>query len=186
MTKRLPNTDKTEAVVKDIVKTAPAVIDKEKHRGIKLYCPEIVEEILVRVSEGATLSSVCNDERMPTWRTVHRWMSDYPDFARQVEQARELSREYNLDKVVDIADAVTHKDEVPVAKIQTEQRWRVIKRIDRMNELDAKRPVDPKTINAAVDENNAWTVDDNGEPTNPMRQALDAFRKKHGLPPRGT
>jgi hypothetical protein len=177
---------KAQRLRTEVVATAPPAVNKERHRGVKMYCPDIVDEIITRVAEGETLTNVCNDERMPTWRTVHRWMGEYPDFGVQMAQARVLGKEYNLDYVVDIADAIVSKDDVSVARARIDQRWRIIERDDALKVIELKKAIDPKLVEAAPDKSGEWRVLENGETANPLKDALDMFRRKRGLTVNGT
>lgn len=61
------------------------------------------EEIIRRLSEGESLSSICRDEDMPCWATVHNWMNDDAEFAGQITRAREIGYQARADKAVEEA-----------------------------------------------------------------------------------
>lgn len=45
--------------------------------------------ILERLANGDSLSTICRDDGMPAWSTVHRWMDADEEFAGQITRARE-------------------------------------------------------------------------------------------------
>jgi hypothetical protein len=53
------------------------------------HTAEVLNELLERISEGRPLRSVCEDEDMPSWRTVWRWLQADEDFRTRYARARE-------------------------------------------------------------------------------------------------
>lgn len=49
---------------------------------------EIIPIIIDRLEDGESLSSICRDPEMPSWRTVHDWMAD-DEISAQITRARE-------------------------------------------------------------------------------------------------
>jgi len=66
----------------------------------------VAEEICIRLSEGESLYSICDDDHIPQRRTVYHWLSlpGYEEFLHQYTQARERQAETFIDQCVDIAD----------------------------------------------------------------------------------
>lgn len=69
-----------------------------------LYDPEIGEQILRRIADGASLRSILLDEGMPSSRTFYKWIDASPEFAAQYARAREDQADYYADEIKDIAD----------------------------------------------------------------------------------
>ena len=69
------------------------------------YCPEIADEICVRIAEGEPLRKICHDLHMPSWQAVYQWIEKDEGFARRIARARDLGfdaiaeRIYRFDEV---------------------------------------------------------------------------------------
>ncbi len=107
------------------------------------YTPEVAARICMRLSEGESLRSICNDDTMPGLRTVMRWLfdGDHEEFWQQYARAREAQAEVRADEIVDIADDVssdftTDKDGKAVADHENIQRSRL--RVDARKWIAAK------------------------------------------------
>ena len=74
--------------------------------NISRYTPEVVEEILVRISGGESLTSVCRDDHMPEISTVMRWViyDKHPEFKEAYIKAREANALAHGDRVISIAE----------------------------------------------------------------------------------
>ena len=57
------------------------------------YCPVVAHEVLVRVTEGETLSSISRDPAMPSMDVIFHWRRTNADFAQAMRQAREVLAE---------------------------------------------------------------------------------------------
>jgi len=89
---------------------------------------ELMEEICVRLSEGETLARICDDNHMPSRRTIHSWAINDSDFFTRIAYARELGQEFTVDECRMIADTATPED-VNVAKLRIWHRqWEASKR----------------------------------------------------------
>ena len=107
------------------------------------YTPEVAARICMRLSEGESLRSICNDAAMPGLRTVMRWLfdGDHEEFWQQYARAREAQAEVRADEIVDIADDGsndfwTDKDGKAVADHENIQRSRL--RVDARKWIAAK------------------------------------------------
>ena len=71
-----------------------------------VFSPELAEELCERLIAGESLRRICQDERMPGLRTVHRWLADgeHEDFLREYRAARELQGDLLAEEAVEIAD----------------------------------------------------------------------------------
>lgn len=57
------------------------------------YCEAVAHEICVRVSEGETLTAICDEPAMPAMWTVLHWQRRSADFAQALALAREAAAE---------------------------------------------------------------------------------------------
>jgi hypothetical protein len=99
---------KTDKNKKPRGKKTPVVADRTfKHFGRPTkYTEEIADKICELLSKGKTLIHICEDEGMPTCRTVQNWLRDesHKDFFRNYQYARELQADYWADEIIKIAD----------------------------------------------------------------------------------
>lgn len=74
------------------------------HGRPTIYTSELGEEICSRLSEGESLRSICQDEEMPNWRTVMRWLifDKHDGFCHQYARAREAQAEWCVDFASDV------------------------------------------------------------------------------------
>ena len=69
------------------------------------YSAEIAEWILDGLSDGRTLLDICDDEGLPTSRTVHSWVTENREgFAARYHRAREIGCHTVADEILAIAD----------------------------------------------------------------------------------
>ncbi|MGE3336043.1 MAG: hypothetical protein AB7I36_20595 [Rhodospirillaceae bacterium] len=113
------------------------------------YSEEKALAICLRYAAGETIGQICASEGMPGSVTLYRWRAEHPDFAALLACAREDAIDKFSQEVVELADNCTKAEDVPVAKLQIEQRkWRVqmmVFRAERQKD-DADRPM-PRAIN---------------------------------------
>lgn len=83
-------------------------------KGSTIRTPEMVDEIIARVSDGEPLAQVCRDERMPGLRTFYDWMEIDPDLAARFARAREAGFDMIASDALRIADT-------PFEGVETEQ-----------------------------------------------------------------
>lgn len=65
---------------------------------------QIEDEILARLEEGETLTSICKSTHMPIRRMVYDWMRLDPDFKERVAQARQLGFDTLAEQTLEIID----------------------------------------------------------------------------------
>ena len=68
------------------------------------YSDGLAEAICGRITEGWSLLRIGEEEGMPSRQTLHRWMRELPEFARQIHQARLWRDEINMDRVLRIEE----------------------------------------------------------------------------------
>jgi len=71
-----------------------------------IYSDEIAMEICTRLAEGESLRTICDDEHMPSRRTVLYWLldKDHAEFLRQYTLAREAQADHYAEEIIQIAD----------------------------------------------------------------------------------
>jgi hypothetical protein len=69
------------------------------------YSTQIAKRILDGLSNGRTLLDICDDDGLPTSRTVHSWVAeDRKGFAARYSRAREIGCHTLADEILAIAD----------------------------------------------------------------------------------
>ena len=63
------------------------------------------DAIIDRLAEGESMSSICRDSAMPSWRTVHNWIDADDDFSARIMRAREVGFETRADNALIAAKA---------------------------------------------------------------------------------
>lgn len=98
------------------------------------YTHQLATKICVRLAEGESLRSICDDDAMPSLRTIMRWLFDgeHEEFWQQYARAREAQAEVRADEIIEIADDgsidfTTDKDGKPIVNHEhiTRSRLRV-------------------------------------------------------------
>jgi hypothetical protein len=85
----------------------------------EVYNPEIAEEILVRMSGGESLRTICADDGYPCRRTVTRWaVRDTDGFGARYAAARRAGVESRIEDANEIAaETPTYTDEAGITRI---------------------------------------------------------------------
>jgi hypothetical protein len=83
-----------------------SITEQPKHPGGRptLYSPELAAAICERMSEGKSLRAVCRSDDMPAASTVHRWLTERPEFQEQYGSACEARTEALFEECLEIAD----------------------------------------------------------------------------------
>jgi hypothetical protein len=91
--------------------------------------PEVMDEIVKRISEGESMRSVCRDKRMPSIWAVMDWQKDDPDFSHRCARARELQAEVMDEKILSVAERVENGEMDPHAArvVLSAYQWRAAK-----------------------------------------------------------
>ena len=76
--------------------------------GPSKFTEALADEIVLRLSAGETLRSICRDEHTPSWKAVYDWIADKADFASRIARARELGEDAIAQECLDIADNATN------------------------------------------------------------------------------
>ena len=71
------------------------------------YDPEVADRICHGIAEGNSLVSILKeDQELPTYTTIMKWLKDFPEFADNYARAREDQADHDADKIGDIAERV--------------------------------------------------------------------------------
>lgn len=73
-------------------------------KGSTIRTPEMVDEIIARVSDGEPLAQVCRSEGMPKVRTFYDWVEADEDLAARFARAREAGFDVIAYDCLDLAD----------------------------------------------------------------------------------
>ncbi len=73
----------------------------------RAYKEAVEEEILKRLTEGESLSSICRSENMPAWSTIHSWMEDDDNLRGQIMRAREAGYHFRAEKAIQEAKSAS-------------------------------------------------------------------------------
>ena len=93
------------------------------------YTPETGELICEHLAELGSLRAVCRLPGMPSPATVHRWLTEDPEFTRAYARARAVGVMNEVDRATEIADAKMKPEDVPQARLRVEQRRWVAERM---------------------------------------------------------
>lgn len=77
-----------------------------------LYTEALAGEIVERISNGEPLKAICRDPHMPSWSVVYTWIRARPEFAEQMEAAREIGADAIAEEALQIADNTQIGEEV--------------------------------------------------------------------------
>lgn len=90
----------------------------------KEYSLLLGDRLCDMIREGKTISNICKDPSMPTATRFYAWLALYPQLRIRYEQARKQRADAFHDKIIDIADNLDDKDQVPVAKVRIDAyKW---------------------------------------------------------------
>ena len=71
------------------------------------FSQEIADRILHGIAEGDSLVSILKeDEELPSYTTVMKWLRQYSEFAANYARAREDQADHDADKIGEIAEEV--------------------------------------------------------------------------------
>lgn len=84
--------------------------------------PEIVEEIVRRLSQGEPLARICSDDHMPDFSTVWRWEDADEEFRKLSARARQHGTHFMADDCLRISDDPTLEPSDKRVRIDTRLR----------------------------------------------------------------
>lgn len=68
------------------------------------FTDEVAEEICNQIAEGVPLRQICRQDKMPSWRTVYRWLEEQPEFSARFARARDIGADAIAEEALEIAD----------------------------------------------------------------------------------
>jgi hypothetical protein len=90
-----------------------------------LYSLELAEEFCRLIVDGMTIDRACKEARMPSKRTIQYWLTKYPEFRREFEEAVLFRNQCWMDDCVDIADApMVEGENIAQRKLRIDARWK--------------------------------------------------------------
>lgn len=101
--------------------------------------PKVEQEIIDRLAEGESLSSICRDAKMPAWGTIHNWMDADDDLSGRITRAREIGYLTRADRA--IQEAKTAEDAAKGRLAFDAERWYLGKLSNAFSD-DKKREMD--------------------------------------------
>jgi len=82
---------------------------------------ETADIICLLLAEGESLRKICLANNLPNQSTVHKWVLDFPDFAKQYMRARELQAHCRAEMAT---DAYRDEDDPAKARLKFDaMRW---------------------------------------------------------------
>jgi hypothetical protein len=130
-----------------VTSTVPETKTKIRRNGNFTYTTRIGEKICERIMLQQTLNKICSDPRMPSKRTIVRWLADQrnTEFRESYYYARRVQAELYVDEIFEIADDVSgdyrikyDKDGEPYVEANNEHIQRSRVRIDTRKWYAAK------------------------------------------------
>ena len=74
------------------------------------YSPELVDEIIKRVSEGEPLRVICRENGKPNYSTFYDWINELPELAQRFAKSRAEGYDAIAQQTLDIADAIPERE----------------------------------------------------------------------------
>jgi hypothetical protein len=108
------------------------------------YSDEIADAICLRIADGESLRSICQDKAMPDRSTFFRWLAQKREFRDQYARAREAQADLLFDEILEIADNAD--GDVVVVK---QEDGSTVTRVNHANVHRAKLKVDARKWIAA-------------------------------------
>lgn len=108
---------------------APA---KRPRGGQTVYTDELAAEIIERYSQGESIEEICEDEHMPTSRTVHNWNNANPTFASEYARAKvphQFARVHRVRRIIK-GDPELSTGDVLRDKMLVDVEFRVLRAVE--------------------------------------------------------
>ena len=91
---------------------------------IHTYNLMIADHICSLVRSGSSLVDIARQKDMPSINRIYSWLQMYPEFKKRYQAARKDRADYYHDQALDRALSVSHKDDVPAAKLAVDTlKW---------------------------------------------------------------
>lgn len=102
-------------------------VAKRRGRPPMLFDQDVADEICRRAAESEPLTKICEDDAMPGWNTVYKWLNAFPSFAQAYARAREDSAESGYAEIMEIeCDLREGRIEANTARVLVDSiKWRL-------------------------------------------------------------
>ena len=90
------------AAKKPLVKKPP--VKKRRVGRPTKYTKKLADRICALLTEGLSMRTICEDSKLPTARTLFRWLRTNDEFCQQYTRAKQESADALTDEMLDIAD----------------------------------------------------------------------------------
>jgi hypothetical protein len=130
------------------------------------FSKELAAEVCERIENGESITELCADLEMPSWRTICRWRRENPEFSSAYAQAREASAEACEHNAIREAEMAKSRETFAAAKVRSDiWKWTAAVRnpATHGNKLDAKVSIEiglSDRLNAALARQIAGSVID--------------------------
>lgn len=81
----------------------------------------IIDAVCVRIANGESLLTICDDKAMPNRDTIYTWMAEDQRLSDKYARACELRTDRQVEEMIEIARRASPED-VQVAKLQIDTR----------------------------------------------------------------
>ena len=68
------------------------------------YCPELIDKICDRLTQGESLKTICKDADMPNTSSIFLWLAKYPEFSDKYARAKSAQMDTMAEEIVEISD----------------------------------------------------------------------------------
>lgn len=99
------------------------------------FADDVIEELLDQLTQGKSLTEICQDPRMPTRRTVQRWQRDDDELAGRILEAREVGFHHLAEQAV--REAVEAADPIKGRLAFDARRWY----LGKLSNAFAEKPI---------------------------------------------
>lgn len=138
-----------------------------------LYSEAVAETLLDRLAAGESLVTICADPKLPSVRTVLRWVGENQDFGTEYARAREAQAEFMDDLIVTTASKAG--DDPQGARVKVDAyKWRAAK-------LAPKKYGDAMLHKHADADGEKVKLDDVGVATRAAAMIANALSREHPL-----
>lgn len=93
-----------------------------------IFNDDILEELITKLAKGVPMTVICDDERMPSPRTVQEWVKKDPAIAAAIADAREIGFDAIAAEALSIADNV--KEDPASRRVRADIRLRLLAKWD--------------------------------------------------------
>lgn len=78
---------------------------REKDVQPKKLTPEVLEEVIERLWTGESLSAICQDDHVPAYKNLMKWLELHPDVEAMIDKAKMRGTHALVDVMMDIMNS---------------------------------------------------------------------------------